>query len=166
MLALDDVWGRDAERLREQLDAAASWDDRFSLTEALLARRSGTGPPVDPEVARVWDRIVVSRGRDRVEDLAAGVGWSRRRLWSRFRSQIGLAPKHAAMLVRFRHAAHRLTAGGGASRVAAECGYADQSHLHREVTAFTGMTPTALAGDSGLAVVDIAWAGHRVGETG
>ncbi|MFH9426243.1 helix-turn-helix domain-containing protein [Streptomyces sp. NPDC017529] len=165
VLALEDLWGRDAERLREQLDAAASWSDRFSLTEALLARRSGTGPPADPEVARAWDRILVSRGWVRIEDLAAEVGWSRRRLWSRFRSQIGLPPKHAAMLVRFRHAAHRLTTGGNAARVAAECGYADQSHLHRETVAFTGMTPTALAGDPGLAVDDIAWAQHRVDET-
>ncbi|WP_324606939.1 helix-turn-helix domain-containing protein [Streptomyces rimosus] len=145
-------------RLREQLGAAPSWEDRFTLTDALLTRRYETGLPVDPEVIRAWDRIVVSRGRARVEDLAAEIGWSRRRLWSRFRSQIGLPPKRAASLVRFRHAAHRLTAGDSAARVAADCGYADQSHLHREVVACTAMTPAALAGDPGLAVDDIAWA--------
>lgn len=166
VVALDDLWGRDAARLREQLGDAPSWEDRFVLTDALLSRRRGTGPPVDPEVIRAWDRIVVSRGWVRVEDLAAEVGWSRRRLWSRFPSQIGLPPKRAATLVRFRHAAHRLTAGDSAARVAAECGYVDQSHLHREIVAFTGMTPGTLAGDPGLAVDDIAWAGTASAETG
>ncbi|MFE7116550.1 helix-turn-helix domain-containing protein [Streptomyces sp. NPDC057654] len=165
VVALDDLWGRDAERLREQLGDAPSWEDRFALTDTLLSRRRGTGPPADPEVVRAWDRIVASRGRARVEDLAAEVGWSRRRLWSRFRSQIGLPPKRAATLLRFRHAAHRLAAGDSAARVAAECGYVDQSHLHREIVAFTGITPTALADDPGLVVDDTAWAGHGIGET-
>ncbi|WP_137989457.1 helix-turn-helix domain-containing protein [Streptomyces vilmorinianum] len=165
VVALDDLWGRDAARLREQLGQAPSWEDRFALTDAFLARRHGTGPSVDPEVVRAWDRILVSRGRVRIEELAAEVGWSRRRLWSRFRSQIGLPPKRAATLVRFRHAAQRLTAGWSAADVATECGYADQSHLHREFLAFTGTTPSTMAGDPGLAVDDIAWAGHDAGET-
>lgn len=165
VVALDDLWGRDAARLREQLGDAPSWGDRFALTDALLSRRRGTGPPVDLEVVRAWDRIVVSRGCVRIEDLAAEVGWSRRRLWSRFRSQIGLPPKRVATLVRFRHAAHRLNTGDNAAQVAAECGYVDQSHLHREIAAFTGMTPATLAGDPGLAVDDIAWAGTASAET-
>ncbi|MCD9145977.1 helix-turn-helix domain-containing protein [Streptomyces albireticuli] len=165
VVALDDLWGRDAARLREQLGDAPSWEDRFTLTDALFSHRRGTGPPADPEVVRAWDRIIVSRGSVRVEDLAAEVGWSRRRLWSRFRSQVGLPPKRATTLVRFRHAAHRLTAGDSTARVAAECGYADQSHLHRETLAFTGVTPAALAADPGLAVDDIAWASTAPTET-
>ena len=43
--------------------------------------------------------MVASRGRVRVERLAAEVGWSRKRLWSRFRSQIGLTPKRSAQLI-------------------------------------------------------------------
>ncbi len=97
-------------------------------------------------------------GRSAVEELAAAVGWSRKRLWSRFGSQIGLTPKRAAQLVRFDHAAHRLAAGERAALVAAESGYADQSHLHREVMAFAGVTPTNIAVAPWLAVDDVAWA--------
>ncbi len=158
VVALDDVWGRDAERIRQQLGDAASWRDRFALVEELLGRRAETGPPVDPQVARAWERIVAGRGRARVEDLAAEVGWSRKRLWTRFRSQIGLPPKRAARLVRFDHAAHRLAAGQGAALVAASSGYVDQSHLHRDVLAFTAMTPAAVVRQPWLAVDGIAWA--------
>jgi AraC-like DNA-binding protein len=154
---LDDLWGRSASLIREQLSSTPSWQDRFALADSLLAHRCEVGPPVDPEVAWVWDRIVSSSGRARIGALAAEIGWSRKRLWSRFRSQVGLTPKRAARLVRFDHAAHRLVAGDDAARVAADGGYVDQSHLHREVASFTGMTPAALCGEPWLAVDDIAW---------
>ncbi len=161
VVSLDDLWGRAASRIREQLGEVSAWQDRFALTDSLLARRQEAGPPVDPEVAWAWHRIVAGAGLARVDELAAEVGWSRKRLWSRFRSQLGLPPKRAAKLVRFDHAAHRLVAGEGAARVAADAGYADQSHLHRDVVEFTGATPAAVAREPFLAVDDIAWPGVR-----
>jgi len=62
-----------------------------------------------------------------------------------------------AKLVRFDHAAHRLAAGASPARVAADSGYADQSHLHREMQEFVEMTPAVVAGQLWLAVDDIAW---------
>lgn len=157
VVCLDDLWGPDAVRIQEQLRAAGSWDDRFAIVEAALAPRQDAGWAVDPEVAFAWRRMVVSRGWVRVERLAAEVGWSRKRLWSRFRSQVGITPKRAAGLIRFDYAAHLLAAGQSAALVAADSGYADQSHLHREVMAFTGVTPAAVAVTPFLAVDDVAW---------
>lgn len=157
VVALDDLWGREVPRIRERLAGLASWEDRFALTDALLARRCEAGRSADPEVAWAWQRILGSRGRARVDELAAEIGWSRKRLWSRFRSQIGLPPKRAARLVRFDHAAHRLAAGEGVARVAADSGYADQPHLHRDVLEFSGVTPGALAAEPWLAVDGTAW---------
>jgi AraC-like DNA-binding protein len=157
VVAFDDLWGRDANRTEEQLRAAASWDDRFAIAEAALVRRLEAGRAVDPEVGFAWGQMVTSRGQVRVDQLAAATGWSRKRLWSRFRSQIGLTPKRAAQLVRFDHAVHRLAAGHSAARVAAEGGYVDQSHLHRDVVEFTGGTPSTMVNDTWLAVDHIAW---------
>ncbi|MEV4253630.1 helix-turn-helix domain-containing protein [Spirillospora sp. NPDC049652] len=154
---LDDLWGAEAARIRERLGDTPSWQKRFALVDGLLARRQEAGPPVDPEVAWAWSRIAGSRGLVRVDGLAAELGWSRKRLWSRFRAQLGLPPKRAVKLVRFDHAAHRLTAGDDAARVAADAGYADQSHLHRDVMEFTGMTPASVAAEPFLVVDPIAW---------
>lgn len=154
---LDDLWGRDAARVQEQLRAARSWDDRFAIVEVALVRRHDASRAVDAEVAFCWRRMVASRGQVRVERLAAEVGWSRKRLWARFRSQIGLTPKRAAQLIRFDSAAHRLAAGHSAAATAADSGYADQSHLHREVMTFTGATPATVASAPFLAVDDVAW---------
>ncbi|OUC96747.1 AraC family transcriptional regulator [Streptosporangium minutum] len=157
LAGLEAVWGRDAGRAEDRLRAAASWDERFAIAAEILGRRLAARRPIDPEVARTWRRTLVSRGRARVDGLAADVGWSRKRLWSRFRSQLGITPKRAARLVRFDHAAHLLAAGHPASSVATESGYVDQSHLHREVKTFTGLTPTVVAVAPWLAIDDVAW---------
>ncbi|GAA3131089.1 AraC family transcriptional regulator [Streptosporangium carneum] len=160
VVALDDLWGRDTSRLRERLHHARTWPERFALIDTELFPRLQAGRPVDPEVAWAWRRIVASRGRARVSDLTARTGWSRQRMWSRFGSQIGLTPKRAAMLVRFDHAVHRLVRGHTPARVAADGGYADQSHLHHDVRAFTGTTPAAAANEPWLTADDTAWPAH------
>jgi AraC-like DNA-binding protein len=161
VVALDDLWGeRRAARLREQLAEAASWEERFALVEAILVPLSSSGPAIEPELAWAWDRIVAGHGQVRVEGLADELGWSRKRLWSRFHAQLGLPPKRAVKLVRFDWAATRLAGGQEAARVAADCGYADQSHLHRDVVAFTGVTPATVAGGSLVATADVAWVDH------
>jgi AraC-like DNA-binding protein len=155
--ALEDVWGRDAGQVEDRLRAAVSWDERFTIAAEVLGRRLGARPSADPEVAHTWRRTLTSRGQLRVDGLADEVGWSRKRLWSRFRSQLGITPKRAAQLVRFDHAAHLLAAGHPAASVAAQSGYADQSHLHREVKAIAGLTPSAVAAAPWLAIDDVAW---------
>jgi hypothetical protein len=63
----------------------------------------------------------------------------------------------AARLVRFDHAVHGLVAGQDAAGVADGGGYTDQSHLHRDVAAFTGLTPATVITEPFLAVDEIAW---------
>jgi len=157
VVALEDLWGRDAARLEERLRQTTSWDERFAVVDRALSHRCGGGRTINPEVAYSWAQILSNRGQVRVEHLAEELGWSRKRLWARFREQVGCTPKRACQLVRFDHAAHQLAAGHAPALVAAECGYADQSHLHRDVIGFAGTTPAAVATAAWLAVDDVAW---------
>ncbi|MEV6066246.1 helix-turn-helix domain-containing protein [Nocardia sp. NPDC052001] len=144
---LEDLWGGRALLLREELAARDSWRERFALTETFLAQRDRPLRTPDPEVLAGWARILGSGGQVRVGTLAESVGWSYKRLWGRFESQIGLTPKRAAMLVRFRAAVDGLLAGRAAADVAATCGYVDQAHLCRDVSMFADRTPGSLAVD-------------------
>jgi AraC-like DNA-binding protein len=101
-----------------------------------------------------WGAIARSHGTVQVDALVRQTGWSRKRLWSRFSTQIGLSPKRAARLVRFEHATTCLVAGGRPSEVATVCGYVDQSYLHREVVSFAQCTPRELVAELGNAAPD------------
>ncbi len=167
IVSLDDLWGRDAIRLSERLHETRSWPERFALIEATLSTRwCDDHRRAAPEIAWAWHQIIASRGRFRIEHLATEVGWSRQRLWSRFGAHIGLTPKRAAMLVRFDHAIHQLVRGLSPAQVAADTGYADQSHLHRDVQEFTGTPLTSAAGEPWLAVDNDAWPSSNAAETG
>ncbi len=154
---LADVWNSSAVRLIERLRATPSWDGRFTLTAAFLRNRIPCGSGVAPEITYAWHQTVRTRGMLRIDALATETGWTRQRLWSRFRTHLGVSPKYASELVRFDHAAHLLATGLPPADTAAEAGFADQSHLHRRTTALTAMTPAAVARAPWLAIDDIAW---------
>ncbi len=56
----------------------------------------------------------------------------------------GYGPRHLGRVMRFGRALEAIRAGTPLAQVAAECRYADQAHLTREVRALAGTTPTAL----------------------
>ncbi|WP_336081096.1 AraC family transcriptional regulator [Nocardia sp. SSK8] len=154
---LSNLWGGSAALLTERLRSAPSWNERFTLAHAFLRRRVPENTAVAPEFVYAWDQTVRTGGRLRVETIATETGWTRQRLWSHFRTRLGVSPKLAAELVRFDRAAHLLSAGRSPADAAVEAGYADQSHLHRRTKAITAMTPTLVASAPWLAIDEIAW---------
>ena len=152
MVDMSDVLGRDGRQLRERMGATACWQHRFDLLEDFIAGRANHLP--SPEIAFAWRRLALSAGSARITALAGEIGWSRKHLVERFRSELGLAPKSIARMMRF-HRACRLARSGtapGWAGIAAESGFADQAHLVREFGELAGETPTAWA--RRLALID------------
>ncbi len=141
---LADVFGPEGRRVVERLRAEPTWLGRFAVLDRLLLHRLSTGPRPAPEVARAWQLLQASGGSMPIGRIAAEVGWSHKHLITRVSQQIGLAPKTAARLIRFDRVLQALDRPGrpGWARAAAEAGYADQSHLIRDVRTFTGGTPS------------------------
>jgi AraC-like DNA-binding protein len=123
--------GRSLEVLTERLS--------HRLTEELLNSRMP-----HPDVERACDAIHSTRGAVAIEDLAAQLGTTVRTLQRRFASQVGIPPKLLARITRFQHtfAAWR-NDPRRLARVAADCGYFDQSHLVRDFRDFAGDAPAA-----------------------
>ena len=145
MIDIGDVLGHEGRQLRERLGATRGWQSRFDLLEDFVASRAHHLP--SPEIAFAYRRLALTGGGVRITTLAGEIGWSRKHLVDRFRSELGLAPKPIARMMRF-HQACRLARTGrtrGWAGIAAESGYADQAHLVREFAALAGEPPTAWA---------------------
>jgi AraC-like DNA-binding protein len=81
-----------------------------------------------------------------VRAIAAEVHLSHRRLIELFTREVGMTPKRFATVRRFERAvaqAHGVDRVDWA-RLAAACGYFDQSHLIRDFTSLAGLPPTEL----------------------
>jgi AraC-like DNA-binding protein len=131
--------------LTARVRATESWNERFDLLEAFLARQLADTTPAPSELEWAWRRLVQSGGRVRVRSLATDLGWSPRRLIERFRDHVGLPPKAAARVIRLDRAVSALRAGTPQiAEVATACGYADQAHLGRELRELGGITPGQL----------------------
>lgn len=131
-------------RLVGRLAEEDTWPRRFALIDSFLLDRLERGPVPADEVAFAWRRLVSTRGALPIGSLAEEVGWSRRHLVARFRQQVGLPPKRIARILRFQHLLDGLRAGRPVdlTRLAAECGYYDQSHMNRDFREFAGTTPS------------------------
>lgn len=154
---LDDVLGPAGRRLSADLRNATSWDERFALALRFISARLEPRRAGDREVAYVWQQLHLRHGRSDIRALAEETGWSRQRLWSRFRTQVGLSPKRAARLVRFDRAARLLAMGTPPAEAAARAGYSDQPHLNREVRSIMDTTPVDVATRPWLAIDQAAW---------
>lgn len=142
VMAAEDLIPQLGPSLSERLAAIGTWRPRLELVQSALLARAG--PPADPLVSWLWDRITESGGQVRIRDLVAETGWSHRYVTTCFQRAVGLTPKAAAGVVRF----ERATADLGTlsvAEVAARHGYADQSHLTRDVVRYAGESPAALA---------------------
>lgn len=144
VVAIDDVARELGEDLAARVAGAATWPDRLRLVEAALTARIGSTPGPPDWVQGMWHELATSGGRAPIGGLVARTGWSHRYVATRFREEVGLTPKEAAGVLRFERAA----AGLGTlplADLAVRCGYADQSHLTRDVVRRAGEPPQALA---------------------
>lgn len=139
VVPLEELWGREGRELPLCLERL----------EAILLRRLGAdqpGPLLD--LLRLLEWIRAEQGRISVERLAQAAGVSRQYLTRVFGERIGVTPKRYCRIARFQAALGYL-AGPRAdwARAAAECGYADQSHLIAEFRELSSLTPHQLASE-------------------
>lgn len=93
-------------------------------------------------MARVRDHLQAHYADDvNVQTLAAIAGLSRAHLTRAFAQHFGVPPHIYLNAVRIRKAQEAMLAGGSLADVAADCGFADQSHFNRRFKGALGVTP-------------------------
>lgn len=146
LVAIEEVLGPSGAHLHELIAAQPTWTGRAGTLDAALLRHGLDLPGVDRRVEWARRRIVARRGLVSIQKLASEVGWSQRHFIRTFRRELGLTPHKLARVSRFNAVLPALRDGRpDRAGLAARYGYADQSHLIREVREFAGVTPTSLA---------------------
>jgi AraC-like DNA-binding protein len=146
VVELEDLFGRAARLLTQELYDAPSWDARFEILDRELARRILNTRAPSQAVSCAWSRLVSSGGRASIGGIVRAAGCSQKHLIAQFREEIGLSPKTLARVLRFGRAVQIIKEGGGGRlvEIAQDCGYYDQAHFSRDFRAFAGVTPTEL----------------------
>jgi AraC-like DNA-binding protein len=130
-----------SRKLPADLPPAAALD----LVTGLSAQLVSGGPP-DPLVLE--GTRLLARGDTSVTRLSSELAVSERQLRRRFDAAVGYGPKMLHRVLRFRRVLADLPGAatkGDLAGLAIEAGFADQSHLTREMTSLTGLSPAALA---------------------
>jgi AraC-like DNA-binding protein len=149
-VALEAVWGAEANGLRDRLREVVTPGERLACMEGFLAARYAaamdSSPRVPrPEIAFALRAFAENPAVASVAAVARATGWSERRFSQVFREQVGLTPKTWCRIQRFQRAVRQLHAGGDVrwAELALDCGYYDQSHFANEFRAFSGIDATS-----------------------
>lgn len=137
---LEDLWGSTAVELHARMHDAPTPAARIDLLEAFLLRRCPRVRGVHPAVACALARFAEGTA---VATVAAETGYSHRGFAAIFEREVGLSPKRFCRVQRLQGVLDVAARGESWACIAAETGYADQSHLHRELRELGGITPAA-----------------------
>jgi AraC-like DNA-binding protein len=131
------VLGDAATMLMEVFWNRSSFEARIEKLTGRIVRW-----PVVSEPQQAIGELVRKRGRLPLCEFADAAGLGERQLRRSCYRYSGLAPKHLARILRFRHAASRLREGANdLAGVALDCGYYDQAHMIRDFRELAGTSP-------------------------
>jgi AraC-like DNA-binding protein len=150
VVPLEQLWGRAATGLRDQLRDTESPAAKFRVLEAALRRRRRERLELHAAVRYALGRFQCVPHIRSVLDVNKATGLSRRRFAQLFREQVGITPKLYCRIHRFQRVLHHIACGAPVdwADVALAGGYCDQPHLANEFRDFSGITPGAyLASD-------------------
>ena len=137
-----EVWP-DVAGLLDRLSTGTDLRQRLQELEAHLMR-AHKGRERAPCAVVGMAHIERARGRLSVERLCRALQVNERTLQRSFAERVGLTPKQAIRVMRFRHALRVLQQRNGTlAAVAHACGYADQAHFTREFRELAALSPRA-----------------------
>jgi AraC-like DNA-binding protein len=144
MVALGEVWGEDADRLFQAVQAASGdVDGVITAVEAILLERIAARPQARPDPQMLaFEHLARYDSTARVSEVCAAIGIAQHALERRCRASFGMTPKRVLRRSRFLDMASVMRGlFTPDDEVLAALRYADQSHLNKEFREFIGMTP-------------------------
>ena len=143
----ESVLGRSMAQLRQRLGECRSFNERVSLVDTYLLRRSMQSRSFDA-ISAASHQALLAGGRVNIPSLAAKASMSTRQFERKFSEKVGMRPKLFARIARFEAALDYKArfAAKSWTDVAHRFGYYDQMHMVHDFAEFTGGTPTETLG--------------------
>ena len=141
---LSDLWGNGKSDRYARIADEPSLSARMSAMQTALLERLANSSPVDKATSAAvhW---ISRHPQARVEQLSQWLGLSPRQIQRRFVAAVGYGPKLFQSVLRFQRLLHLAASASvqeNLAHLSAEAGYADQSHMAREVQRFSGRPPS------------------------
>ncbi|HHI92201.1 MAG TPA: AraC family transcriptional regulator [Gammaproteobacteria bacterium] len=127
-------------RLHSDIYRYSTFNERVNVCEKWLSSRYSQKPVT--RFDKALSLIYQTKGSERINQLAAKVGWSSRHLNRQFLQHTGLSTKTFSRIIRLQHVCRQLYIKlFGGQGIPVELGYYDQPHLIREFGKFFKLSP-------------------------
>ena len=141
VVPLSEFWPS-SEELSERMFSCCATTERLLILEEAFEEQRSAWSRIPAAAAKASELIHASGGRTTVDVLTQSVSISSRHLERLFNDLIGVSPKEACRIARFRRAVGMLHTELPLAPLAFECGYFDQAHLTREFKRLAGIPPS------------------------
>jgi AraC-like DNA-binding protein len=135
------------DRMQNQLADARDLSIQVEILENFLFDRLRPQSTAPLPVQAAIHMICNFAGRLSISEVARRSAMSQSVLERQVRAFAGASPKMLARLARLQHVCRLWESGKSLTRIAADAGFSDQSHLVRDFQAFTGSAPRAFFHD-------------------
>ncbi|MDX1554864.1 MAG: helix-turn-helix domain-containing protein [Xanthomonadales bacterium] len=131
-----------AQPLVNAVRNAGADERQLEKLNRLLSQLPPTRKDRAAEIAMLIDSL--DAGEKPVQLLAEGLAKSSRTVRRVWRQLVGISPRAYQKLMRVHRALAQIEDGQPMAAVAADCGFADQAHMARQIKEISGLTPSRL----------------------
>jgi AraC-like DNA-binding protein len=142
-VSLEKLFGKDGQKIEQQVLNADSTSEKIKHIEAFLINRLTDIETVDRIVKSTVETILTANGQLSIDDLSKQTNINRRQLERKFSSTIGLSPKKLSKTIRLQATLKILLNKKFTSltTLAYQHEYYDQAHFIKDFKELTGLTP-------------------------
>lgn len=141
-IAPDYAFADFGEKLVESIRNARNDDERIAVADDVLSAALDDNVEKDDSIRQL--HRAAAGGDSKGQDIAKSLGISERSFRRLWHDLVGIEQRKFFSLMRFHRAIALIDEGQELSKVAAECGYSDQSHLARDVKRISGLPASLL----------------------
>ncbi|SFL24221.1 Helix-turn-helix domain-containing protein [Paenibacillus sp. 1_12] len=140
---LEDIWGREAVFIAEEVQSAKGLSEMMERIEFNLLKLLNYELQTDQLLQAAMHYMHASYGMVSIRTLAEKLSYSERNVRRTFQNELGVSPKELSGIIRFQYLLQELNKGSQShfTDIAVKYGYYDQPHFIHNFKRFYGLAP-------------------------